>query len=1082
MKNSLKTSMRKIPLGIQLFVIILFSSANLLLADSLIPNDVVTKRIEQQRQKHVVQGTVKDKNGEPVIGAVIMEKGVKNNGTTTDVNGHFTLSVSDIKSSIQITFLGFQTQEVAVPASGTLNIVMKENIQKLDEVIVVAFGKQKREAFTGSAAVVKSDAITERQVTNPIAALNGKVTGVQMYEGNAPNSNPVIRIRGISSINAGNDPLIIVDGLPYSGYWNDINPADVESVTVQKDAASNALYGARGANGVIMVTTKNASKGKSTISFDAKWGVNTDGRVNYDYISDPGQYYEAYYLALYNYYRRSGNESTSEAYVKANEALGKNTNEGGLGYIVYTVPEGQALIGENGRLNPNATLGKIITYNGQDYTIRPDNWRDHGLRNGFREEYNLNINGGTDRFAFYGSLGYMKNNGLTYGSDYERYTTRMKADYNARPWLRIGGNIAYTHNESNAMASSFAVSQDIAPIYPLFIRDGKGNVMTDRNGPLYDYGDGSNAGLQRSVYQSINPVQADLLNNSLNNSNSFNVQGYMNISFLKDFILTLNASIFDTENRATSATNPFYGNNQDNGIYTAQHYRTYSANYQQLLNYNKAFGLHTISTLLGHEYTRNTTTSTGGTKTDVFSYFENQELDGAIKKGDINGSSTLTNREGYFIRTQYDYANTYFFSASYRRDGSSTFHPDYRWGNFWSVSGAWILTKEHWLENSRWLNLLKIKLSYGEQGNDAIGNYRYADLYNLQSVNDELSLTFTNKGKKDISWEKNGTFNAGIEFGVLNQRLTGNIEYYNRKTSGMLAFLVTPSSLGYDGYYDNVGDMTNKGWEIDLTTEIIQRPKLNWSLNVNLSHNKNEVAYLHEDRKHMELDGYKGYLSGYYFFGQDLPLYSWRLKKYAGVSAEGKSQWYFTDKETGEQKKTTSYDKADYYMCGNAQAKLTGGFGSHFSFAGLDLSINFLYSLGGKALDYGYQTLMSPPSSTSSGRNFHKDILKSWSENNPNSNIPCWEYNERTVSGISDRWLTDASTLTLKNISLGYTLPLKFSRKLTVSKIRVYFACDNVAYWSKRKGFDPRSSLNGSVTTGGYSPMRTISGGINIEF
>lgn len=1082
MKNSLKTSMRKIPLGIKLSAIILLSSAHLVFAGDPLPQPPAAKSTGQQVQTHRVRGTVKDAKGEPIIGAVILEKGVKGNGTTTDVNGHFTLTVSNAKARVEITCLGFCPLEAAVPASSTWNIVLEEDIKNLDEVIVVAFGKQKREAFTGSASVVKADAITERQVSNPIAALNGKVTGVQMYEGNGPNSNPVIRIRGTSSINAGNNPLIIVDGLPYNGYWNDINPADVESVTVQKDAASNALYGARGANGVIMITTKNARRGKSVLTFDAKWGVNTDGRVDYDYIRDPGQYYEAHYLALYNYYRRSHNENASDAHIKANEAIGKNASEGGLGYIVYTVPDGEWLIGENGRLNPNATLGKIVTYNDQEYTIRPDNWGEHGLRNGFREEYNFNLNGGTDHFAFYGSLGYMKNNGLTYGSEYERYTARMKADYNARAWLRVGGNIAYTHGESNSMQSAFSAAQYLAPIYPLFIRDGKGKVMTDRNGPLYDYGNGGNAGLRRSTYPSSNPIQADLLNNSRNNSNSFNIQGYMNISFLQNFILTLNASIFDTENRTMTATNPFYGSNQDNGIYASYHYRTFSANYQQLLNWNKAFGQHTVSALLGHEYTRSTGTTTGGFKTDVFSYFANQELDGAIKKGDIYGSASLSNREGYFFRAQYDYNNAYFFSASYRRDGSSTFHPDHRWGNFWSVSGAWILTKERWLQKAKWLNMLKIKISYGEQGNDAIGNYRYADLYSLQSVNDELSLVFSGKGKKDISWEKNGTFNTGIEFGLWGQRLSGSIEYYNRKTSGMLSFLVTPSSLGYDGYYDNVGDMINKGVEIDLSAEVIRTSKVNWSFNINLSHNNNKVAYLHPDRKNLELDGYKGYLSGYYFFGQGLPLYTWRLKKYAGVSEEGKSQWYFTDKETGERKKTTSFDKADYYKCGNAQAQLTGGFGSHFSFAGLDLSINFLYSLGGKALDYGYQSLMSPPSSTSTGTNFHKDIFKSWSENNPDSDIPCWEFDERTVSGVSDRWLTDASTLTLKNISLGYTLPQTLSRKLLVNKVRIYFVCDNVAYWSKRKGFDPRSSLNGSVGAGGYSPMRTISGGVNIEF
>lgn len=1031
-------------------------------------------------QKTTATGTVVDETGEPLIGATVLIKGTTT-GIITDIDGKFTLNnIPGSAKALVISYVGMKPKEIAITPK-PVKVVLESDAKNLDEVVVVAFGKSKKSAFTGSAGVVKAEKITERQVSNPISALAGKVAGVQMTEGGSPTSTPTLRIRGFSSINASNNPLVVVDGMPYDGYWYDINPADVESITVLKDAASNALYGARGANGVIMVTTKTAKAGKATITFDSKWGVNTDAKQDYDYIKNPGEYYEVYYRGLYNYYKRSKGLSAYDAHRQANSTIGLEGNEGGLAYIVYNVPEGQYLIGESGKLNPNASLGNVVSYNGKEYLLTPDSWRDEGLRNALRQEYNLNINGGTDKFQFYGSLGYMSNEGICYGSDLTRYSSRMKADYQALNWLKVGGNMTYTHTESDGQSGAFGVSHEIAPIYPLFVRDGQGNIMTDKNGKMYDYGDGVNAGITRPTYKKGNAIQSDLLDVSYNNSNSFNVQGYADISFLKDFKLTLNASAFDTENRTTSTNNPFYGfYTTYEGAVSISHYRTYTLNFQQLLNYNKTINAHSLSVLLGHEYYKYVQTTLTASKRKMFSYFGNQELAGAIVKNGMDSYDSRSNTEGYFLRAQYDYDTKYFFSGSFRRDGSSKFHPDHRWGNFWSLGGAWIISKENWYKVD-WLNMLKVKMSYGEQGNDGIGNYLYTDYYYIGSIDNEISLTFANKGNKNITWETNGNFNAGVEFELFKSRLNGSVEYFRRKTHNMLFYFSVPVSLGYSGYYDNVGDMMNNGVEIDLNANIIHTPKIKWDVNLNMTYYKNKVTYLPEDKKSTSMDGYPGYISGSNFIAEGLPLNTWRLKKYAGVSDNGNPMWFYED-ENGKTQKTTKYDEADYYLCDNAMPKVYGGFGTSLSYAGVDLNVNFAYSIGGKSYDSGYSGLMTSPYADATGKNIHKDVLKSWSETNTTSDIPRWQYGDLYTGVSSDRWLTNASSLTLQNINLGYTLPAHLTKPLLINKVRLYMACDNVFYWSRRKGFDPRSSFDGSTSATGYSQMRTISGGINIQF
>lgn len=378
-------------------------------------------------QQIQVTGTVKDPAGNPVAGATILIEGTTS-GTTTNADGGYSISASP-NATLLVSFIGFQSQQIAVAGKTRIDISLKEDSQAIDDVIVVAFGTAKKEAFTGSATVIKSDDIAKSQQSNVAQALAGKVAGVQLTNTSGqPGQSPDIRIRGFSSLNAGNGPLWIVDGMPYSGDLNNLNPNDIESMTVLKDAASNALYGARGANGVVMITTKKAKSKDAVISFDAKWGVNSRAVKDYEYIKNPAHFYEVHYGALKRYYLDS-DMSEIQAHSLANQNLAASANEGGLGYMIYTLPEGQEFIGINGKVNPLATLGRRVVYQGQEYYIQPDDWTDAAFRHSLRQEYNISISGSTEKASVYASVGYLDNEGIAYNSDMQRFTSRLKVDY-----------------------------------------------------------------------------------------------------------------------------------------------------------------------------------------------------------------------------------------------------------------------------------------------------------------------------------------------------------------------------------------------------------------------------------------------------------------------------------------------------------------------------------------------------------------------------------------------------------------------------------------------------------------------------
>ncbi len=1052
-------------------------------------------------QTSTVTGIViSDEDDGPVIGASVLVKGTTL-GTITDIEGKFSIeNIPHSAKTLQVSFVGMQTQDIAI-RHGIIKVVLKSASEMLDEVMVVAFGTQKKSSFTGAASVISTEELSKHVTTNVTNALVGTTPGLQLRGGSgAPGAGQGnIKIRGIASMYAETDPLIIVDGAPYSASLSNIPQEDIESVTVLKDAASAALYGARGAAGVILVTTKNGKNKKAQISADAKWGVNSRAVQDYETINDPGRYYEAIYGQYYNYYYYGLGQSVESANANAN-----TTMLGHLGYNIYTVPEGQHLIGTDGRLNPNATLGRSYDANGETYYLTNDNWRDAAYSTALRQEYNVSINGSMDKGSFYASLGYLNEDGIIEYSGFKRLSARVKADYQARSWLKIGTNIGYTNSttESNPNLSTSYNSTNlmyytsrIAPIYPIYVRvldqNGHPQIRIDENGhPQYDYGVAASnyPGLSRAFLPTGNPLGSNRYNDTTSKGSKLNGTFTLDVNFTDFLKFNATSTVDWGHTNASYYETSLYGPKVSvNGQIDKSQTDVIRQNHVQTLTYFDRFGRHNVNLLLGHEYYDTKTTYLYAYGQGVFTP-EIQEINGAAKKVSSSSYTKEYNVEGYFASMQYNYDDRYFASASYRRDASSRFAKANRWGNFWSVGGAWLLDKEEFF-NVGWVDQLKLKFSVGQQGNDNIGDWAYTDLYSLAPASDtQMSASFHRIGNPDITWETTTNINVGVEFNLFRNRLTGSIDYYNKKTTDLLFWLSVPESAGSRGYYGNVGDIRNSGVELSLQGSVIRTRNLEWSLQFNISHNKDKILKLPES-KTTELGGFTEKSMWYKEGG---PLYNQFRAEYAGVNEKGEAT-YWVDAELGEgvtnrpgknhDYTTTNPNNATKYEQGSSLPDAYGGFGTSLSAYGFDLSLSFDYQLGGHIYDSQYAGLMSNITKAGdAGSAVHADVLKSWSPDNTSSTIPRFQYGDQYTAAASNRWLTSASYLNFQSFTVGYTLPKNLVAKLGISKLRVYATGENLCFWSARKGLDPRYSYSSNESINVYSPVRTIMGGIQLTF
>lgn len=1053
-------------------------------------------------QTSTVQGIVTSADdGEPIVGASVMVLETSL-GTITDIDGKFVISnVPHDAKAVRISFVGMQTQTLPIKKGSMLRVMLRSDSELLEEVMVVAFGTQKKSAFTGSASVLGTEELSKHITTNVANALVGSTPGLQLRGGSgAPGAGQgSIKIRGIASMYAATDPLIIVDGAPYSASLSNIPQEDIESVTVLKDAASAALYGARGAAGVILVTTKGGKNKKAQVNVDVKWGANSRAVQDYETINDPGKYYETVYGQYYNYYYYGQGQSTDAANMNANDIMMRH-----LGYNIYTLPEGERLIGMNGRLNPNATLGRSYEANGETYYVTNDNWRDAAYSTALRQEYNVSIQGAMDKGSFYASLGYLDEDGIIEYSGYKRLSARFKADYQARTWLKMGANVGYTNSttESNPNLSTTWNSTNlmyytsrIAPIYPIYVRtlDKNGNpqIRIDENGnPQYDYGVAASnyPGLSRPFLATGNPLGSNRYNDTTSKVSKLNGTFTLDVNFTEFLKFNATSTLdWGHTNRSYYETSLYGPKVSVNGQIDKVQEDVIRQNHVQTLTYFDQFGKHNINVLLGHEYYDTKTTYLSAYGQGVFSP-DIQEINGAAKKVSSNSYTSEYNVEGYFASMQYNYDDRYFASASYRRDASSRFAKSNRWGNFWSVGGAWLIDKEEFF-NVSWVDQLKVKLSIGQQGNDNIGNWAYTDLYTLSPASDtQMSASFYRIGNPDITWETTTNINVGVEFNLFKNRLTGSIDYYNKKTTDLLFWLSVPESAGSRGYYGNIGDIRNSGVELSLQGSVIRTKNFDWSLQFNISHNKDEILKLPESKTTEN----GGFTENSMWYKEGGPLYNQFRPEYAGVNEKGEAT-YWVDAKLGEgvtnrpgknhDFTTTNPNNATKYEQGSSLPDAFGGFGTSLSAYGFDLSVSFDYQLGGQIYDSQYSGLMSNIADAGgAGSAIHKDVLKAWSPNNVSSNIPRMQYGDQYTAAASNRWLTSASYLNFQSFTVGYTLPKKVLTNLGLSKLRVYATGENLCFWSARKGLDPRYSYSSSESINVYSPVRTIMGGIQLTF
>ena len=1047
-----------------------------------------------QAQSTITGKITNARTGEPVPFVTVIVKGAET-GITSGDDGSYSIAVPANAVTLIFSSIGFDDLEQEIGGRSVINPLLAPSAESLDEVIVVAYGTATRSSFTGSASSLKSEKLAMRTASNITNALSGQLSGVQVINsgGGQPGATSAIRIRGVGSMSSSNNPLYVVDGVPIeSTLINSINPQDIESMTVLKDAAANAIYGARGANGVILITTKRANSKDAVVTMSAKWGTNSRAVPNYDVMTDPAMYYETFYQSMYNSRLYAG-QTSAQAYEHADKYW-LDPNNGGLGYQIYTVPNGEKIIGTNFKLNPNATLG----YTDGDYYYLPDNWYNEVFNNNnLRQEYNVSVAGGTDKMNVYVSGSFLDDSGIIPNSGFERYTGMAKVDYQAKDWLKVGANMAYAYynlhtpgsqtiNDWASSGNLFYVSNMMAPIYPMYVRNPDGTVRVDNNGiTVYDFG-GTSTNFKRPFMSMANPGVTLELNKYDARTDVVNNKWYAILTPIDGLTITANIGANVYNRRRNQLGNPFYGSSVGSqGWVAVDHNRDFAVNQQYLAAYKKKFANHhTVEVKAGYEGYSLKMQYLGGENTKLFNPWV-PELGNAIETPPSVNSYTYDYKtQGILSIAQYDYDGKYFLSGSYRRDASSRFHPDNRWGNFGSIGGAWLMTKENFMQGVSWVDMLKFKASYGIQGNDRLlpdpySYYAYLDQYTVSNSDGDFAVSFAYKGNKDITWETSYAFNTGFDFGLFDNRLSGTIEFYSRTTKDLLYLQPVPVSAGFSSFPTNVGSILNSGLELELSGVIVKTKDIEWSLNTNITYLKNKIKSLDPD---IEAKGGQKTSNAIYKVGGS--LYNSYLRMYAGVDKETGKATYYKDPDNNDWTIIDDYQAAAQADLGTTHPKFYGGFGTQLNAFGFDLSIQFSYQLGGKYYDGTYEELMH--SGDNEGINWHKDILKSWTTENPNSEIPRLNNTDISIQQQSSRFLINSNFLSLNNVTLGYTLPKKWMDKIKISNIRVYLTGENLALFSKRKGFDPRFGMGlGSSTTSGsyaYSILRSISGGISFTF
>lgn len=1010
-----------------------------------------------------ITGTVRS-SGEVLPGVSVALKG-SGVGTITDSEGKYAIN-APTNGILQFSFVGMVSQDVLVRGQRVIHVELKDQSVNIDEVVVVAYGVAKKSTFTGSAVTVKSDVLEKRQTSSISQSLQGVAPGVQVtMNSGQPGQNAEIRIRGISSLNTGSEPLWVIDGIPYEGNLNAINSEDIESMTILKDAASAALYGARGANGVILVTTKKGRKGQSP-SVNLKAVVGSSSRAVSEYKKlHSAQWMEMQWEAMRNGSIGSPNLGGLSPEQWATDNLIRN--------IVYNP------IFKDGRAvdKPIGTDGKVVQ---GSIVMWDEDWYDAVTQSPIRQEYQLSISGGGDKLRYAASLGYLSDEGTTRESNFTRYNGRLSIETDITNWFSTGLSAAFSYSEQNYppqeaenIGFPYVFSRIVAPIYPVYKRNPDGSLMTDGDGnSIFDLGDGDP---KRPIASGQNPRASLGLNTKQFSKTTIDPTWWFQLNLLPGLSFKSNIAINTWHGDDDQMYSRVYADAKGLGYQYKYRNNQLVINANQVFSYSKTFNkVHNMSLMAGHESSDNKRRFLSAQKSGTYSD-DYPEFAMSTTMVNLNSYSEQLTREGYFGRVSYDYESKYFAEASYRRDASSRFYVDNAWGDFWSVSGGWTLTREKFMEQIKWLDLLKFRLSYGIQGNDNMNDwYAWQGLAttasNAMNYNGQMGLFYNKMENKNLTWEKNKSWNVGLDFAVLKQRLSGSVEFYNRLTSDMLFSLPMPSSNGFVERYKNVGTMVNRGVDIDLNASLYNSKTIEVGTRFNLSYLFNEIKSLPQ----------KSIIKGNKQWKEGHGAYQFYLYEYAGVDAQTGDALYYGE-GANDRIKTSDISKASKYYVGNALAPVQFTLSPYANLYGFDFSFSLSGVFGNQVYDNAYQRMMHTGGTY--GTQWSAGILNRWTPENTQTDVPRLTIGSNTYAIESSRFLFNGDYLRLRALTLGYTLPKPWLEKVGMKSTRVYFQGDNLLTFKLGNlpdGTDPEV-LNGTQSTNSTT-ARTLSLGINVNF
>lgn len=1052
-------------------------------------------------QEKTLTGMVTEE-GMPLPGVTVVIQGTQL-GTQTDLDGKYSIKAKPGQVLV-FSFIGLKEVKYTVGAANTHSVNMLSDENVMDEVIVIGYGTATKESFTGSANQIASKEIEKKNVANAVSALAGEAAGVRVITTSGqPGSEPTVRIRGFGSVNGNRDPLYIVDGVPFMGNVSSINPSDIGSMTVLKDATATAIYGSRGANGVVIINTKTGKGSSSYIEVEARTGVNWRALPRYDVITSPEEYIAYSYEGLKGYgkYNQGLNDADAADFAGQNLFV---SNKGGVRakYNMWNAATGTDLI--------DPTTGKVRS--GMTRKYDPENWEDYAFKASTRTEANLTMGGSSDKSSYFSSLGYLKDNGYSINSDYERLTARLNVQHKPKDWLDAKMNIGYTHAESNQAGQSedsgsiFWFTDNIPSIYPLFLRDAKGNKVRDiYGGDEFDYGSGRGFGALTNAVGDATYGKDKTIRNEVNLNASFTVNIYDGLTFETNI-----GGQYRGSNRSV-LNSVFYGSAASMGgsIYKVES-ELFTYNWTKLLRYKKDFGNHGLEVLAAHENS-SFENSVNQLSKNGLANPSSLEMNNAANTSPVYGWTDKYTLESYFAQINYDYGGKYFLSGTVRRDGSSKFKNN-KWGTFGSIGGAWVVSRENFLLDSNTITNLKLKASYGLTGDqtsfvtigsDLVEAYHPGDnLWKVYNYDGGLAIYEDKVGNADLTWEKSKMFQAGIELS-LGSYLDIGVDFYNKNTDDLIFDRRVGPSAGYAMLTVNDGALLNRGLEFTVTGHLLKTNDAYIDLSINGESFKNEL-------KRMPIDPMTGKekvldISGNYGRAVGHSLGDFYMREWAGVDSQtGQAQWYtytYLDNTGAKQhvlsmeefvannpnvaltkEKTTKYTDATQAFVGkSAIPKVRGGVNLNTGYKGWELSVQLLYSFGGYAYDATYAGLMS--NDKAGAKNWHNDIAQRWQKPGDITDVPrLSNQHDLNVNARSSRFLTKADYVSINNIRLGYNVPKTYVKQLGLADLSFYVSGDNLFLFTKRDGFNPATAEFGNSDTYRYPPLTTITGGVRVKF